>query len=109
LVKLSCNGYTFFALKPTVQNDKLHRTFVVMVEALAKLNKALTPVCMKVPNPSPPRRRGSRDLKESGFPPKLVPAGFRRGACGNDDPRLSCFVVTLKVMVVRRNDVEGLS
>ena len=40
---------------------------------------------------------GSRDLKVAGFPPKRVPAGFRRGARGNDDLRLSFFVVTHQV------------
>ena len=54
------------------------------------------------------RDERSKDLKESGSPPKLVHAGFRRGACGNDDLRLSSFVVTPRVMAVRRNDVEGV-
>jgi hypothetical protein len=41
-----------------------------------KANQAVTPACFW---------RGSRDFNESGFPPET---------CGNDNLRLSCFVVT---------------
>ena len=38
-------------------------------------------------------------MKESGFPP---------GACGDDNLRISCPVVTPKVMANRRTDTGGV-
>jgi len=73
---------------------------------LERLEKAEFRLFMKVPNPSPCMSqpvtlacfwRGARDLKEAGFPLK---------ACGNDDPGLSCSIVTPGVMAVRSNDIR---
>ena len=46
-----------------------------------------------------------------GFPPKLVPASCRRGACGNDGRVTQLtfmFRCDHRVMTVRRNDENGM-
>jgi hypothetical protein len=57
-------------------------------------------------------------LREAGFPPEACGNDDLRISCwvvtakvvaipGNDDLRISCFVVTPKVMAVRRNDISS--